>query len=462
MNLKRLFCLLCALSLLVLCFGCGKTPEEEEQGDMVYSLRVDGAQREYKIGEKFSDVVTITLLGRRNGKVAFQRPLAQNEYTVDSSSFDNTQEGDYTIRVRKKDDALETSFTVTVRKLKVVGAELSGQRVLFWKGDAFETGNATLTLKFEDKTLLELPVGDCAVDSSAFSSDRAGAYEISLTPENYAYTHTYTVYVKEDTMPDYGDSIRILAIGNSFSQDAMKWLYDIYRGYGYRTVELANLMFGGCSLAQHRSHIVNQTAAYEFEQNTNGSWHTDAERRTVDYGIDFCTWDIIVIQQVSGYAGDAASYGEDFAFLVDYVTKRVADKPTRLYWQMTWAYQADSNHGGFVKYGNDQMTMYRAITDTVQSVVTANRAVSGVIPTATAVQNMRTGTLGDTLTRDGFHLNLNYGRYLAGLTWACALTGEDPTQAVAAGGVTQAQLAEIKTSVSYAIASPYAVTSIKG
>lgn len=262
-------------------------------------------------------------------------------------------------------------------------------------------------------------------------------------------------------MHDYGDSVRILAIGNSFSQDAMKWLYEIYRGYGYRNIELANLMFGGCSLAQHRSHIENQTAAYEFEQNTNESWHTDAERRTVDYGIDFNTWDIIVIQQVSGYAGDAASYGEDFAFLVDHVANRVAGKPTRIYWQMTWAYQADSNHVDFKKYGNDQMTMYRAITKTMQSVVVPNRAVSGVVPTATAVQNMRTGTLGDTLTRDGFHLNLNFGRYLAGLTWACALTGEDPMRAVAAGGVTQAQLAEIKQSVSFALATPYAVTPLK-
>lgn len=462
MKLKKIICFLCALCLLALCFGCGSQPDGGKQDDnVVYSLRVDGAKREYKIGETFSDVVTITLIGRENGKVAFQRPLAQNEYTVDASSFDNTQEGDYTIRVRKKDDALEASFTVSVRKVKVVGAQLRGQRVLFWKGDAFETGNATLTLHFEDKTSLEIAVGECEVDHSAFSSERAGAYEIALTPENYSYTHTYTVYVKENTMPDYGDTVRILAIGNSFSQDAMKWLYDIYRGYGYRNIELANLMFGGCSLAQHRAHIQNQTAAYEFEQNTNGSWHTDAERRTADYGIDFNTWDIIVIQQVSGYAGDAASYGEDFAFLVDYVANRVAEKSTRIYWQMTWAYQADSNHVDFKKYGNDQLTMYRAITETVQNVVVPNRAVSGVIPTATAVQNMRTGSLGDTLTRDGFHLNLNYGRYLAGLTWACALTGEDPMQAVAAGGVTQAQLDEIKESVAYAVATPYAVTPLK-
>ena len=45
-----------------------------------------------------------------------------------------------------------------------------------------------------------------------------------------------------------------------------------------------------------------------------------------------------------------------------------------------------------------------------------------VIPSGTAIQNARTSSLGDTLTRDGYHLSV-IGRYIAGLTYAYKLTG---------------------------------------
>ena len=460
--MKKAMAVLCAMLMLLVCFGCAGGPSAPSQGgeQTQYQLRVDSAKREYKLGEAFSDQIMVSLLGVEDRTVVSQRILSADEYEIDSSAFDSSMEGDYTIRVTQKGTQVFTTFTVSVRAVAVERLELQGQRLRFALGEAFTTGALTVTVHFEDGTSLVLGQEDYTVDSSAYNAQTAGAYDIAVTPENYAVTQRYTVYIREDDMPDYGTQISILAIGNSFSQDAMRYLYQIYQGYGYTEIELANLMMSGASLAQHCDNLKNNTAAYEFEHNMNGTWQTDPERRSMAYGIDYREWDIIVIQQVSGYAGDAASYGEDFQTLLRYVSDRVADKGTRIYWHMTWAYQADSTHGDFAKYDNDQMTMYNAITDTVRSIVLPESDIDGVIPSATAVQNMRTGSLGDTLTRDGFHMNLVYGRYLVGLTWACALTGEDPAQAVAAGGVTPEQLAEIKESVRYAIADPYRVTSI--
>jgi len=91
---------------------------------------------------------------------------------------------------------------------------------------------------------------------------------------------------------------------------------------------------------------------------------------------------------------------------------------------MTWAYQQDSSHGGFANYGFKQNNMYKAITNTVKSNILTNSSFAGFIPSGTTIQNMRTSYLGDTLTRDGFHLSNGVGRYAAAMTWAKVLTGK--------------------------------------
>ena len=48
-----------------------------------------------------------------------------------------------------------------------------------------------------------------------------------------------------------------------------------------------------------------------------------------------------------------------------------------------------------------------------------------IIPCGAAVQNARNTKLGDTLCRDGYHLNYTYGRYTAACVWYEILTGND-------------------------------------
>ena len=45
----------------------------------------------------------------------------------------------------------------------------------------------------------------------------------------------------------------------------------------------------------------------------------------------------------------------------------------------------------------------------------------------TAIQNARSSYVGDTLTRDGYHLS-PLGRYMTGYMWFSILTGEDLTE----------------------------------
>ena len=54
-----------------------------------------------------------------------------------------------------------------------------------------------------------------------------------------------------------------------------------------------------------------------------------------------------------------------------------------------------------------------------------NEEIKILVPSGTAIQNARTSYLGDTLNRDGTHLDYGVGRYIAALTFMAALTGAD-------------------------------------
>ena len=68
--------------------------------------------------------------------------------------------------------------------------------------------------------------------------------------------------------------------------------------------------------------------------------------------------------------------------------------------------------------------MYHAILDAVKTCVLPRNEFVLLFHVGTAIQNARTSYLGDTLTRDGFHLSIPFGRYIAALTWGRVLTGK--------------------------------------
>ena len=62
-----------------------------------------------------------------------------------------------------------------------------------------------------------------------------------------------------------GDGVlRILAIGNSFSDDGMEHLPVLLENMGIKKVELARLYVGGCSVERHMQFFDKQQSAYTF------------------------------------------------------------------------------------------------------------------------------------------------------------------------------------------------------
>ena len=219
-------------------------------------------------------------------------------------------------------------------------------------------------------------------------------------------------------------SIRILAIGNSFSEDGMAYLWHVLRAGGVEEVTLGNLVIGGCPVSLHADHVASGAAAYFYCKNTDGNWAWMPEQ-TFDYGLLDEEWDVITLQQASHDSGLPETYARQ-GEIIDYIRKNSRNPAVRLFWHMTWAYQADSDHWAFPRYEKDQKTMYAAILGAVKSEILSNSAYAGVIPSGIAVQQLRATPVGDTVTRDGFHLSESHGRYAAALTWAQTICGVDP------------------------------------
>ena len=258
--------------------------------------------------------------------------------------------------------------------------------------------------------------------------------------------------------PSDDKSISILAIGNSFSVDAMEYLYGILSDAGYSDIRLGNLYIGGCTLATHSGHFASDSPEYVYYLNTDGNWSSTSSYRPLA-ALDSHDWDYITMQQGSPKSGQANTYEPYLSTLIGIVRKHRPE--SKLAWHMTWAYQANSTHSGFANYGKNQMTMYAAILDAVQTKILSNDNFVKVIPNGTAVQNMRTSYVGDNLTRDGYHMSYDKGRYLTALTFAKSLTGcdlNDVSYTPSGHTYNDTVVAAMKEAADNAVANPYEVT----
>lgn len=261
-----------------------------------------------------------------------------------------------------------------------------------------------------------------------------------------------------DTAKEPPESIKILAIGNSFSVDAMEYVYQIAKAAGVENVVLGNLYISGCDLETHLANAIANEVKYAYYKNTEGSW--SSTKVSFETGLTDEDWDVITMQQASHVSGVDSAFENTLTSFVDIVEEKKTNPDARLMWHMTWAYQKNSTHSGFAYYDKDQTKMYNLIVEMVKTHVKAEKRISGIIPSGTAIQNARTSFTGDTLTRDGYHLSYTLGRYIAGLCYFSAITGVDISDITYSPyvDVTPEVMEMAKDAVKTAIKKPFEVT----
>ena len=210
--------------------------------------------------------------------------------------------------------------------------------------------------------------------------------------------------------------MKILFIGNSFSADLTRYMQDISDGELF----VRNLYIGGCSLDTHAKNLKSGAAAYEYCENAE-----KIEMISIPDAVMREEWDVISLQQVSSLSGISESYEPYIGELISYLKETAPN--ARLVFHKTWAYEPTSEHPSFAKYEHNTALMHKKITEATNLI--AGKYSLPVIPSGDAVEAARklpefNGTDGAmAITRDGFHLNIPYGRYLVGVVANKFFTG---------------------------------------
>lgn len=251
--------------------------------------------------------------------------------------------------------------------------------------------------------------------------------------------------------------IKILAIGNSFSEDAVEnYLHDLAVAAGHNVL-IANMYIGGQSLEGHWENASQNRAAYQLRAiATDGSVNIINERTLMEV-IAGENWDYISFQEVSQQSGQIDGYRDYLGNLVDYAKALTTNPEVKFVLHQTWAYAEDSNHAGFDNYDRDQQKMYDAIVDAVWQAKDLV-GMDMVIPAGTAIQNARTSYIGDSFTRDGYHLSLGAGRFTAAATWFEAIFGNVLANPFVPANFSEYDANLVKTAAAAAVGAPQQIS----
>ena len=213
--------------------------------------------------------------------------------------------------------------------------------------------------------------------------------------------------------------MNILSIGNSFSQDAQRYLHRIARA---DKVELNtfNLYIGGCPLSLHFQNMLSEERRYTLEMNGSSTgFYVSLKEALLNRD-----WDIVTIQQVSAQSPYYDTYQPYLDKLAEYI--RLFVPKAKIVVHQTWAYEQGSRRlHEELKYSDYK----QMLCDIVKSYQQAAQDICAdfVIPSGEVFGALLESGI-EKVHRDTFHASIGLGRYALGLTWYRFLTGNDIAQ----------------------------------
>ena len=213
--------------------------------------------------------------------------------------------------------------------------------------------------------------------------------------------------------------IKILAIGNSFSQDATAQIELLEP-----MLHVRNLYIGGCSLESHAVNILSGAEAYSYQHNGESAIPNNV---SIKDAILSDKWDYITVQQRSGHSGLIDTYYPHLSVLTENVRKY---SDAEIIFHRTWSYEKNSSHEDFALYNNDYKLMYEKIVEA--SATVCEKENLRMIDVGSLIHKLRNYEFFDvdkngiSIQRDGFHLSYNYGRLAAACVWIKFFTGNIP------------------------------------
>lgn len=208
--------------------------------------------------------------------------------------------------------------------------------------------------------------------------------------------------------------MQVLAIGNSFSQDATAYLKKISE-LGKGDITVVNLFIGGCPLSRHYRNMLSGERAYSMEFNGQSTGFFVS----LDDALLSRDWDVVTIQQASPASPDYDTYQPYLDRLAEYI--RECCPKAKLMIHETWAYEEGSARLSKLNYAT-RSDMFKDVHSAYAKAAKAIKA-DGIIPSGPLMQVLIENGI-TRLHRDGFHASLDIGRYALALLWFKRLTGK--------------------------------------
>lgn len=229
--------------------------------------------------------------------------------------------------------------------------------------------------------------------------------------------------------------IRILSIGNSYSQDALMYVPFILRNMGINAeIQIGILMQGGSSLRNHVDNFNNEATNYIFQLYNGGKTWSSINNKTIQYVLDNYEWDFVIMQQVSGSSFKWSTYQPYLNQLIKLIND-YANYQVRYGWYAVQSRPATSLNGANWDDATI-MSHYKSIVENSQRVMNET-ACKFIVPVSTAIQNARTisaiKALGNYsknslntsglgyLTSDGIHLQEGLPCQIAAYTFVLSI-----------------------------------------
>lgn len=213
-------------------------------------------------------------------------------------------------------------------------------------------------------------------------------------------------------------TLKVLSIGNSFSEDAQRYLYLLAKTEGV-SIKAENLMIGGCPLDRHFRNMYSDRKEYYLELNGERSEYFVSLKEAVLSD----DWDVITLQQASHLSFIESSYEPYAKELASFIRKY--SPKAKIYVHQTWAYES----GSAMIRSKDFETMDEmsekvfACYDKMVKDINAD----GIIKDGKAMLNL-SKAVKSKVHRDGFHASLGLGRFTLACVWFETLTGVRPVK----------------------------------
>lgn len=318
--------------------------------------------------------------------------------------------------------------------------------------DSNETAAQGVTWNLTDDTLVNVTSGSNG--TTTLVGEKTGETGLEIIAKKGNVTYNCAVVVEQEK------KVKILAIGNSFSEDAVEgYLHEIITHSGQKAI-VGNMYIGGCTLEKHWTNMKENNNSYEYRKINEDGIYTKETGKSLREVIKSENWDYISFQEVSYLSGKIEGYNSYLPDLVSFVKEIGTNPDLKILLHQPWAYQQNTTHSGFVNYDNDQTTMFTKIVEMVWKAKDLTD-IDVIIPTGTAIQNARTSYIGDNLTRDGYHLDKGIGRFIASCTWYETLFGNILDNTYKPENLTKYDTELAKTAAYDAVKIPKKVTEMQ-